>query len=126
MPSIERLAATAPGPSPLAVSVARDVVDEARAAILDDGEAAPTFAELTATVAERVAGRSASTLREVINATGIVLHTNLGRAPLAPAAAAAAARVAGGYSNLEYDLDGGRRGQPPRPRRAAAARPDRL
>ena len=110
MPSIERLAAAAPGPRPLAVSVARDVVHEARAAILDDGEAAPTFAELTATVAERVAGLSGGTLREVINATGIVLHTNLGRAPLAPAAAAAAARVAGGYSNLEYDLDGGRRG----------------
>ena len=96
MPSIERLAAAAPGPRPLAVSVARDVVDGARAAILGDGGAAPTFAELTATVAERVAGLSGRTLREVINATGIVLHTNLGRGPIAPAAAAAADRVASG------------------------------
>jgi L-seryl-tRNA(Ser) seleniumtransferase len=110
LPSIERLAAAASGPRSLAVSVARDAVEEARAAILRDGGAAPTFDELSATVAERVAGRSESTLREVVNATGIVLHTNLGRAPLAPAAAAAAARVAGGYSNLEYDLDDGRRG----------------
>jgi L-seryl-tRNA(Ser) seleniumtransferase len=46
----------------------------------------------------------------VINATGVILHTNLGRAPLAGAAVDAVARVASGYSNLEYDLDDGRRG----------------
>jgi L-seryl-tRNA(Ser) seleniumtransferase len=49
-------------------------------------------------------------LRPVINATGVVLHTNLGRAPLAPAARAAMDRVAAGYTNLEYDLGSGTRG----------------
>jgi L-seryl-tRNA(Ser) seleniumtransferase len=49
-------------------------------------------------------------LRPVINATGVVLHTNLGRAPLAEAARAAIESVARGYSNLEYDLERGERG----------------
>jgi L-seryl-tRNA(Ser) seleniumtransferase len=49
-------------------------------------------------------------LRHVINGTGVVLHTNLGRAPLAEAAVDAMRRVAGRYTNLEYDLDEGRRG----------------
>ena len=49
-------------------------------------------------------------LRPVINASGVIVHTNLGRAPLGPAAVAHLAAVAGGYTNLEYDLSGGRRG----------------
>jgi L-seryl-tRNA(Ser) seleniumtransferase len=49
-------------------------------------------------------------LREVINATGVIINTNLGRAPLSTAALEAMARVARGYSNLEYDLDAGARG----------------
>lgn len=47
-------------------------------------------------------------LRPVLNATGVVLHTNLGRAPLAPAAREAMARAAQGYANLEFDMDTGR------------------
>jgi L-seryl-tRNA(Ser) seleniumtransferase len=50
-------------------------------------------------------------LRRVINATGVVLHTNLGRAPLSAQAAARISQVATGYSNLEYDLETGERGQ---------------
>lgn len=64
--------------------------------------------------AERVsswlAERTRPSLRPVINATGVVLHTNLGRAPLAAAAREAIARAAVGYSNLEYDLEAGQRG----------------
>jgi L-seryl-tRNA(Ser) seleniumtransferase len=66
--------------------------------------------ERVAAVADRLAGWVAPRLRRVINGTGVVLHTNLGRAPISRAAAAAAASVAGGYSNLEMDLDSGRRG----------------
>jgi L-seryl-tRNA(Ser) seleniumtransferase len=54
--------------------------------------------------------RLASSLRRVINATGVIVHTNLGRAPLAEEALERAAAVARGYSNLEYDLDAGGRG----------------
>ena len=49
-------------------------------------------------------------LRPALNATGVIVHTNLGRAPLPAAAIERVARVAGGYSNLEYDLDAGTRG----------------
>jgi L-seryl-tRNA(Ser) seleniumtransferase len=65
---------------------------------------------LLETVAARVETASLPSLRPVFNATGIVLHTNLGRAPLAAVAIEAIAEVAGGYSNLEYDLEAGRRG----------------
>ena len=59
---------------------------------------------------EKLAERGRRGLRGTINATGIVLHTNLGRAPLAPEAVAAVAEVAAGYCNLEFDLASGRRG----------------
>lgn len=55
-------------------------------------------------------GRTASTLRPAINATGVILHTNLGRAPLAPAALDAIASIAAGSATLEYDVDAGTRG----------------
>jgi L-seryl-tRNA(Ser) seleniumtransferase len=59
---------------------------------------------------EKLAARRQRGLRRTINATGIVLHTNLGRAPLAAEAIAAVAEVASGYCNLEFDLGTGRRG----------------
>ena len=64
-----------------------------------------------ATVEAQIAEVRRQRLRPVINATGVILHTNLGRAPLARPAAAAAAEVATRYSNLELDLETGRRGQ---------------
>jgi L-seryl-tRNA(Ser) seleniumtransferase len=63
-----------------------------------------------ADIRERLADRVRPSLRPVLNATGVVLHTNLGRAPLAPAAVAAMSEIGGGYSNLEFDLDSGARG----------------
>ncbi|MDP3720469.1 MAG: L-seryl-tRNA(Sec) selenium transferase [Acidobacteriota bacterium] len=59
---------------------------------------------------ESLAASARGSLRPVINATGVVIHTNLGRAPLAPAALQRAAAIAAGYSNLEYDLAAGTRG----------------
>src|SRR5438094_1361516 len=61
-------------------------------------------------VVSRARREAAPRLRRVINATGVVLHTNLGRAPLHPDAVARVAEIASGYSNLEVDLDTGRRG----------------
>lgn len=62
-------------------------------------------------VPQRLALTSSGSLRRVINATGVIIHTNLGRAPLARAAADRVASVARGYTNLEYDLEAGRRGR---------------
>ena len=61
-------------------------------------------------IRERLVRRTGSELRPVLNATGVVLHTNLGRAPLADAAIRALLAIAGGYSNLELDLSSGIRG----------------
>jgi L-seryl-tRNA(Ser) seleniumtransferase len=61
-------------------------------------------------VGQRLARRTAATLVPVINASGVVIHTNLGRAPLSQEALARVAEVASGYSNLELDLDAGERG----------------
>src|SRR5919107_1120969 len=61
--------------------------------------------------ARRLAAAAAPSLRRVINATGVILHTNLGRAPLARAAAERVAALAAGYTNLEYDIDRGARGR---------------
>ena len=87
-------------PRALVVNEIRSAVERARRLARQGGEAPDIAAEVRAAVA---ALRRPS-LRRVINATGVVLHTNLGRAPLAPAV------VQGFYSNLEYDLATGRRG----------------
>jgi L-seryl-tRNA(Ser) seleniumtransferase len=67
--------------------------------------------DLEAEIAARVESQLAPSLRPVINATGVVLHTNLGRAPLASAAVESLTEIAGRYSNLEYDLELGERGK---------------
>ncbi len=76
---------------------------------LQSGAPAPTTERVLAKVLENLQHDRPS-LRPVINGTGVVLHTNLGRAPLAEEAAQAAIAVASGYSSLEYDLDTGARG----------------
>ena len=75
----------------------------------------PATADAAAADIERIAGERLSSqargsLRPVINATGVVLHTNLGRAPISPAALQRLTDIARGYSNLEYDLAQGQRG----------------
>lgn len=77
--------------------------------------AGPSNAESAAAQIEQAAAtsltvRARGSLRPVINATGVIIHTNLGRAPIAPAALERLAEVAKGYSNLEYDLSEGARG----------------
>jgi L-seryl-tRNA(Ser) seleniumtransferase len=92
-------------PRGLVVRAVRDTVEAARA----DGGMAPPEGWARAVVSR--AGRlAASALESVVNATGVVLHTNLGRALLAPRAVDALARVAAGYVALEYDIGRGVRG----------------
>jgi len=86
-----------------------DVLRETRAAA-SRGAEPPPFADLVARVSGRLASLEDDGLVPVLNATGVLLHTNLGRAPLAAEALAAAAAIAGGYSNLEFDLEAGTRG----------------
>jgi L-seryl-tRNA(Ser) seleniumtransferase len=99
----ERLAAV---PHELAVEAARAVLERAREEIRAGGEPEP----LVDSVLDEVARMRRPSLRRVLNATGVLVHTNLGRAPLAEAALARVAEVGGGYSNLEYDVAGGERG----------------
>lgn len=73
-----------------------------------DGERMMAF--LSQRIGDRLGEQLSPSLRRVINATGVILHTNLGRAPLSEAARAAAMEAATGYTNLEYSLDRGRRG----------------
>ncbi|WP_084536506.1 L-seryl-tRNA(Sec) selenium transferase [Azospirillum halopraeferens] len=87
----------------------RAALDTARAAAAR-GDGVPGVPALLADARERLAAARRPVLRPAINATGVVLHTNLGRAPLADAAVDAVAAVAGGYATLELDTATGRRG----------------
>jgi L-seryl-tRNA(Ser) seleniumtransferase len=107
LPPVDRLAAelaAEAGATPAAATSAARAVLEGRRAELLAGEEGD--ADLLARARERLG----SSLRRVLNATGVVVHTNLGRAPLAAAARDAVARAAEGYANLELDLAGGERG----------------
>ena len=88
----------------------RAAIAEARARLQNGGAASEPEPVPDARVLELGAQVAAPRLRRVINATGVVLHTNLGRAPLHPEAVKRVAEIASGYSNLEIDLATGRRG----------------
>jgi L-seryl-tRNA(Ser) seleniumtransferase len=90
----------------------RALLEEARgrASRGDEAATAEIIASLSGLLARRLERAAAPSLIRVINATGVVIHTNLGRAPLSPEAAARVAEVAASYSNLEYDLEAGDRG----------------
>jgi L-seryl-tRNA(Ser) seleniumtransferase len=96
-------------PRDLLVDAARQELAAARQAIAG-GAAAPEPEQLLAAAAARARGDTQPTLRPVINATGVIIQTNLGRAPLSAAALRAMRDVGAGYSNLEYDLEAGARG----------------
>jgi L-seryl-tRNA(Ser) seleniumtransferase len=111
LPSVDRLlrepaiAALLDGaPRPAVLAAVRDSLAAARTRRAGPPE------DWAADVTQRLLDRQRPALRPVLNATGVVLHTNLGRAPLAPAALEALAAVAAGYANLEFDLDTGSRG----------------
>ncbi|HEU4588944.1 MAG TPA: L-seryl-tRNA(Sec) selenium transferase [Gemmatimonadales bacterium] len=111
LPSVDRLlrepavaALLDMAPRNAVVAAVRETIAAARA-----NRAGPP-ADWGAEVRERLAQRTTASLRPVLNATGVVLHTNLGRAPLARAALDAIAAVASGYSTLEFDLHTGSRG----------------
>jgi len=99
----ERLAAE---PHELALATARTVLERAREQIKAGGEPG----SIVDTILAELARTRQPSLRRVVNATGVLVHTNLGRAPLAEAALARVTEVGAGYSNLEYDLERGERG----------------
>lgn len=116
LPSVDRLisderlqAAAAVYSRPLVVEIARQYLEEVRHNIAQ-GQSPPSFDQLAESICARLHSTAEPSLRLVINATGVLLHTNLGRAPLSPEVTAAMERCARGYTDLEIDLDSGRRG----------------
>ena len=98
-------------PRSVVVDAAREIIDELRREILSgEREDTPEKDELIAEICDRITGKKKRNLRTLINATGVVLHTNLGRSNLCRAAVESVTAVADSYSNLEYDLKRGARG----------------
>lgn len=117
LPSVDRLMLTAAATDmvdafsrDLVVEALRETLDAARAAIIAREREAPMNAMILQEAREWLQDLVSPTLRPVINGTGVIVHTNLGRAPLSEAALVAVERVASGYSTLEYDLEEGQRG----------------
>ena len=109
LPSVDKLLAEEPlasAPRALATTAARAALEHARTAI----RAGPDPGEGLASATAALARLGTPSLRRVINATGVIIHTNLGRAPLSAAALARVTEVGGAYSNLELDLTAGARG----------------
>jgi L-seryl-tRNA(Ser) seleniumtransferase len=92
-------------PRPLLLAIVREHLSALRKA-----RSIPAFEQIAGDIRDRVAAFVRARLQPVINATGVIIHTNLGRAPMSAEAVAAVAAVGGGYSNLELDLDSGKRG----------------
>ena len=116
LPSVERVVSGQPLAGAVesygrerVVELTREVLGNIRRQVLA-GAGAPSADEITRAVLGLIAGLAAPSPHPVINATGVIIHTNLGRAPLSQAALAAAEAVGRGYSDLEIDLDTGRRG----------------
>jgi L-seryl-tRNA(Ser) seleniumtransferase len=104
LPSVDELARTTG--DPLAVEAARALLARAREEIRAGAEPG----DLAERLRDELRSARAPRLRRVLNATGVIVHTNLGRAPLAAVALEQVVEAARGYSNLEYDLGEGARG----------------
>ncbi|MEE8369272.1 MAG: DegT/DnrJ/EryC1/StrS family aminotransferase, partial [Dehalococcoidia bacterium] len=106
----QRIRALGEGPAATVVTrLVREALESARASITRGGSP-PGEEEIVETVLGLAETLFRLSLRPVINATGVIIHTNLGRAPLSDDAIAAMAAVSRGYSNLEFDLAQGERG----------------
>ena len=121
LPGVDRILEAAAGkpfaegvPQPVLVRAIREMVEELRGAILSRGplpdEETLTEDRILSALAPRVVNAMAPKLQRTINATGVVIHTNLGRSLLANAAIENLALISSRYSNLEYDLERGQRG----------------
>ena len=104
LPSVDELARASD--DPLAVDAARAVIDRAR----EELRAGSDPGDLNVRLQEELAAARRPALRRVLNATGVIVHTNLGRAPLPAAALDRVLEAGRAYTNLEYDLDEGARG----------------
>jgi len=116
LPSIDELLQSAPGQRlihsysrPRTLHAIRAVIAQARADIRN-GAPCPSPNDLLTGAEHMLELEQQPNLRPVINATGVIINTNLGRSPLSAEALQALQQVAGAYSNLEYDLDAGERG----------------
>ena len=116
IPSVDQLIKTMPITDcisefgrPLTLQAIRTVLEEVRLRY-SEGDSIPAEEDLLIGVIDKLASWTAPTLQPVINATGVILHTNLGRAPISSSALQAIQAAASGYSSLEYQLDKGRRG----------------
>jgi L-seryl-tRNA(Ser) seleniumtransferase len=116
LPSVDHLLSN-PSAAQWIASYGRELTVEAVRAVLEDARRdfpasakIPEINEIETAVAARLTEWTAPSLLPVINAAGVILHTNLGRAPLSAAAMRAAAEVGAGYSTLEFDLQTGKRG----------------
>ncbi len=118
LPSVERLLQTEDASQlvrkhgrPLTLDAIRLTLDELRSEIKGTPNMAPLEISTILSRTETLLSHwERSTIRTVINATGVILHTNLGRAPLSSAAVRAMSEAARGYSNIEFNLESGKRG----------------
>lgn len=116
LPSVDKLMAD-PRLQPLEATYSRSLLVDAIRQVLDESRQsialarpAPSLDALVSDISSRVQSLGQPTLRPLINATGVVLHTNLGRAPLSAASIEAMSLASAGYNNLEFDLESGLRG----------------
>ncbi len=111
LPGVDQVMGALDGhmPASTRAAAARDAISTARSAVRS-GSGSYTFQEIVLLAESNAAANRLALLRPVINATGVLIHTNLGRAPLGKFQLDAVVAVAAGYSNLEYDLTAGGRG----------------